>query len=155
RGQRPRRRRTAHVRRVRDPRLAGTAAGPCLDARPAADECLGRQLVPRSADRRRPHPPPAREDRDRPARARVHLHGARRRLPLPRPLAVVDGRFDRRVAVAAQERAMRTLANRLALIFLLITLGVIAIVYVGVVPNLRSSLTNERGDSLRLAAKRD
>ena len=35
---------------------------------------------------------------------------------------------------------MRSLANRLALIFFLITLGAMAIVYVGVVPNLRSSL---------------
>ena len=50
---------------------------------------------------------------------------------------------------------MKTLANRLALIFLLITLGVIAIVYVGVVPNLRSSLVDERGNSLRGAARRD
>ena len=50
---------------------------------------------------------------------------------------------------------MKTLANRLVLIFLLITLGVIAIVYVGVVPNLRSSLVDERGNSLRGAASRD
>ncbi len=50
---------------------------------------------------------------------------------------------------------MKSLANRLALIFLLITLGVIAIVYAGVVPTLRSSLVDERGDSLRAAAQRD
>jgi signal transduction histidine kinase len=50
---------------------------------------------------------------------------------------------------------VKTLANRLALIFLLITLGVIAIVYLGVVPNLRSSLVDERGESLRSAAARD
>ena len=50
---------------------------------------------------------------------------------------------------------MKTLANRLALIFLLITLGVIAIVYVGVVPNLRTSLVDERGNSLRGDARRD
>lgn len=50
---------------------------------------------------------------------------------------------------------MNSLANRLALIFLLITLGVIAIVYLGVVPTLRSSLVDERGDALRGAAQRD
>ena len=116
-------------------------------ARAAARRGLGRQLLPRPAHGRRPHPPPAREDRDRPARARVHLHRARRRLPLPRPLRA-DGTRPRSTRV-------KTLANRLALIFLLITLGVIAIVYVGVVPNLRASLVDERGNSLRGDARRD
>lgn len=48
---------------------------------------------------------------------------------------------------------MNSLANRLALVFLLITLGVIATVYVGVVPNLRSGLVDERAASLRAAAR--
>lgn len=50
---------------------------------------------------------------------------------------------------------MRSLANRLALLFLLIALGVIAIVYLGVVPTLRSSLVDERARTLRSAAQRD
>ncbi len=50
---------------------------------------------------------------------------------------------------------MRSLANRLALLFLLITLGVIAIVYAGVVPTLRSSLVDERARTLGTAAQRD
>ncbi len=50
---------------------------------------------------------------------------------------------------------MRSLANRLALLFLLIALGVIAIVYIGVVPTLRSSLVDERARTLREAARRD
>ena len=49
---------------------------------------------------------------------------------------------------------MRSLANRLALIFFLITLGAMAIVYVGVVPNLRSSLVTDRSDRLDRAAER-
>lgn len=49
---------------------------------------------------------------------------------------------------------MRSLANRLALIFFLITLGAMAIVYVGVVPNLRSSLVSDRSDRLDRAARR-
>ncbi len=49
---------------------------------------------------------------------------------------------------------MRSLANRLALIFFLITLGAMAIVYVGVVPNLRSSLVDDRSDRLDRAARR-
>ena len=50
---------------------------------------------------------------------------------------------------------MRSLANRLALLFALIALGVIAIVYLGVVPTLRSSLVDERARTLRAAAARD
>jgi signal transduction histidine kinase len=49
---------------------------------------------------------------------------------------------------------MRSLANRLALIFFLITLGAMAIVYAGVVPNLRSSLVSDRADRLARAAER-
>lgn len=49
---------------------------------------------------------------------------------------------------------MHSLANRLALIFFLITLGAMAIVYVGVVPHLRSSLVSDRGDRLERAAQR-
>ncbi len=49
---------------------------------------------------------------------------------------------------------MRSLANRLALIFFLITLGAMAIVYVGVVPNLQSSLVSDRSDRLDRAARR-
>lgn len=52
-------------------------------------------------------------------------------------------------------RPVRSLANRLALLFLLIALGVIAIVYIGVVPTLRSSLIDERSQTLRSAARRD
>ena len=39
---------------------------------------------------------------------------------------------------------MRSLANRLALIFFVITLAAMTIVYVGVVPNLESSLVSDR-----------
>jgi signal transduction histidine kinase len=49
---------------------------------------------------------------------------------------------------------MRSLANRLALIFFLITLGAMTIVYVGVVPNLESSLVSDRSDRLGRAAGR-
>ncbi len=49
---------------------------------------------------------------------------------------------------------MRSLANRLALIFFLITLGAMTIVYVGVVPNLESSLVSDRSDRLGRAAAR-
>ncbi len=44
---------------------------------------------------------------------------------------------------------MTSLANRLALIFFLITFGAIVIVYLGVVPTLESSLIDERGVALR------
>ena len=49
---------------------------------------------------------------------------------------------------------MRSLANRLALIFFLITLGAMTIVYVGVVPHLESSLVSDRSDRLGRAADR-
>ena len=49
---------------------------------------------------------------------------------------------------------MRSLANRLALIFFVITLGAMTIVYVGVVPNLESSLVSDRGDRIARAAAR-
>ena len=49
---------------------------------------------------------------------------------------------------------MTSLANRLALVFFLITLGAIAIVYVGVVPTLESSLVSERAQTLRNDAER-
>ena len=49
---------------------------------------------------------------------------------------------------------MRSLANRLALIFFLITLGAMTIVYVGVVPHLESSLVSDRSDRLGRAAER-
>lgn len=49
---------------------------------------------------------------------------------------------------------MPSLANRLALIFFLITLGAMTIVYVGVVPNLESRLVGERGDRLLRSAER-
>lgn len=49
---------------------------------------------------------------------------------------------------------MRSLANRLALVFFLITLGAIAIVYIGVVPTLKSSLVDERTEALRTYAAR-
>ncbi len=67
----------------------------------------------------------------------VPLHGARRGLPLPR-----------------RRRRVTSLANRLALVFFLITLGAIAIVYVGVVPTLESSLVSERSQTLRSDAER-
>ena len=83
------------IRRVRDPRLARAPPGRVWTRDQLLDRRLGRQLIPRSADRRRPHPPPAREDRDRPARSRVHLHRSRCRLPLPRPRASLLGRSSR------------------------------------------------------------
>jgi signal transduction histidine kinase len=49
---------------------------------------------------------------------------------------------------------VRSLANRLALVFFLIILGAMAIVYVGVVPNLRSSLVDDRAERLERAARR-
>ncbi len=49
---------------------------------------------------------------------------------------------------------MTSLANRLALVFFAITLGAIAIVYVGVVPTLESSLVTERSQTLRSDAER-
>jgi signal transduction histidine kinase len=49
---------------------------------------------------------------------------------------------------------MRSLANRLALIFFLITLGAMAIVYVVVVPTLKQSLVTERTDRLAASAER-
>src|SRR6476619_1574185 len=49
---------------------------------------------------------------------------------------------------------MRSLANRLALIFFVITLAAMTIVYVGVVPNLESSLVSDRSDRLERAAGR-
>lgn len=49
---------------------------------------------------------------------------------------------------------MRSLANRLALVFFLITLAAMTIVYVGVVPTLKSSLVDERADRLLAAAQR-
>jgi signal transduction histidine kinase len=49
---------------------------------------------------------------------------------------------------------MRSLANRLALIFFLITLGAMAIVYVVVVPTLEQSLVTERTDRIAAAAER-
>ncbi|HVP01531.1 MAG TPA: HAMP domain-containing sensor histidine kinase [Solirubrobacteraceae bacterium] len=49
---------------------------------------------------------------------------------------------------------MNSLANRLALVFFLITLGAMAIVYVGVVPTLESSLASGRSSSLRSDAQR-
>jgi len=49
---------------------------------------------------------------------------------------------------------MRSLANRLALVFFLIILGSMAIVYVGVVPNLRSGLVDDRAERLERAARR-
>ena len=57
-------------------------------------------------------------------------------------------------AAPARSRAMRSLANRLALIFFLITLGAMTIVYVGVVPHLESSLVSDRSDRLGRAADR-
>jgi len=49
---------------------------------------------------------------------------------------------------------VNSLANRLALVFFLITLGAMAIVYVGVVPTLESSLASGRSSSLRSDAQR-
>ena len=49
---------------------------------------------------------------------------------------------------------MRSLANRLALLFLLITLGAMVVVYVAVVPNLESSLVNDRSQRLQASAER-
>ena len=81
------------------------------------------------------------------APAGVPLHRPRGRLPLPR-------RGRRLSPRARRSRAMRSLANRLALIFFLITLGAMTIVYVGVVPNLESSLVSDRSDRLERAAGR-
>ncbi|MEI6791893.1 MAG: HAMP domain-containing sensor histidine kinase [Actinomycetes bacterium] len=51
-------------------------------------------------------------------------------------------------------REPRSIANRLALLFFVITLGAMAIVYVGVVPELESNLTNERTSQLAANAQR-
>ena len=47
-----------------------------------------------------------------------------------------------------------SIANRLALIFFAITLGAMAIVYVGVVPRLESSLIDERAALLQADGER-
>jgi len=46
-----------------------------------------------------------------------------------------------------------SIANRLAMLFGAITLGVIALIYVYVVPPLESALRNQRLDSLAVTAK--
>lgn len=48
----------------------------------------------------------------------------------------------------------RSLANRLALVFFVIVLGAMAIVYLGVVPTLESSLVQDRSRRLQRAAER-
>ena len=48
---------------------------------------------------------------------------------------------------------MLSIANRLAMLFGAITLGVIALIYVYVVPPLESALRNQRLDSLAVTAK--
>jgi len=50
-------------------------------------------------------------------------------------------------------RQPKSIANRLALLFFAITLGAMAIVYAGVVPQLESSLTNERTAQLATTAQ--
>ena len=96
-----------------------TSPGPRVDARHAAHAHLGRQRLPRPAHDRRAHPPPAREARARREGPRVPVHRARRRLPLPRH------------GGAEQDPQLRSLTNRLALLFFAITLVVIAGVYLG------------------------
>lgn len=49
---------------------------------------------------------------------------------------------------------MRSISGRLALLFLAVTFGAIAIVYLGVVPRLESSLIQDRADRLREASGR-
>lgn len=51
-------------------------------------------------------------------------------------------------------RQPRSIANRLALLFFAITLGAMVIVYVGVVPRLESSLTDQRTGQLAADAQR-
>src|SRR5262249_10912214 len=92
---------------------------------------------------RRPHPASAREARGRPQGARVHLHGAWGRLPLPR----------RGVAVAIT-RPLRSLRNRLALIFALIVLAAFGGIYFYVTPTLQERLIDQKLEDLTVDAKR-
>ena len=125
------------VRRVRDPRRARLQPGPRLHARHAALARLGRLRLPRPAHDRRPHPPPAREARGRRQGAGVHLHRARRRLPLP----------GHRRGVT-MPRPLRSLRNRLTLIFALIVAGAIGIVYFYVTPRLEDELVAQKLERL-------
>ena len=72
------------LRRVRAAADARRPAGQGLQPpRPPAGD-LGRLLLPRAADDRRPRPPPAREARAGPERAGADPHRPRRRLPAAR-----------------------------------------------------------------------
>src|SRR5262249_11283228 len=138
-----RRERADDVRRVRDPQRDGAQPRPGVHARHAALARVGRLRVPRPAHDRRPHPASAREARGRPQGARVHLHGAWGRLPLPR----------RGIAVAIT-RPLRSLRNRLALIFAAIVLAAFGGIYVYVTPTLQERLIDQKLEDLTADAKR-
>src|SRR5205814_302989 len=97
---------------------------------------LEERRLPRSAHHRRPRPPPAREARGGAPLARVHPDRARRRLPLPRPMTPLRG-----------------VGGRLALALLAVVAGVLAIVYLIVVPSYRSSLANNELRSLETSLR--
>ena len=91
----------------------------------AARARLGRRRLPRSAHDRRPYPASAREARGRAEDAGADPDRARGRLSL-------QGRGDRRRG--------RSLRNKIALLFFLITAAAFGVIYFCVVPQLESSL---------------
>ena len=116
--------------------------GPRLHARHAALARLGRLRLPRPAHDRRAHPPPAREARGRREGARVHLHRARRRLPLQG-----HGRG------VTMPRPLRSLRNRLTLLFALIVTAAIGIVYFYATPRLEDELVSQKLERLSVDAR--
>src|SRR5262249_47113625 len=128
----PSRPRAAHLRRVRAVADAGGPAGPRLQPPYVARGALEERRLPRPAHDRRPRTPSPGEARDRAAHAAVHPHRAGRGLPLPRPMS-----------------PFRSVRVRLAFALLLVVAGVLAIVYLIVVPSYKTSLENNELNTLQ------
>src|SRR5262249_37909597 len=88
---------------------------------------LGRVGLPRATDDRRARAPPAREARTRPERAGVHPHRARGRLPLPGTV-----------------NPFRSVGARLRLALVIVVTLALLLVYLAVVPSLRSRLVGAK-----------
>src|SRR4051794_13985429 len=128
----------AHVLRIRDPAVPCAPARPCLQPRRAARARARRLRVPRPAHDRRAHPPPAREARSRSCESAADPDRAPSGVPLP---GEVRGPLR-----------LRSLKNKLALVFCGITLIAMAGVWFYVVPQLESNLRQQRQDELKRVA---
>jgi DNA-binding response OmpR family regulator len=118
-------------------------AGPCFSRRQLLERLRG------GADYREPRTidvhvaPSAREDRTERARAGTDPDRARRRPPLPR-------------AVARMQRpVIKGIRLRLSLALVLVVAGVLAVVYLTVVPSLETELVNAKLDQLEEDARKD